>query len=87
MLFTQFNSRVFNCLAFVLIFYNGLAGILAAVLRGLLSVAFNVLLFIRLDRLLLMKGFEKFDKGRMNSVLNVLNSETPLNYGENFCKF
>jgi hypothetical protein len=56
----------------VLIFYNGLAGVLAAVLRGLLSVAFNLLLFIRLDRVILMKGFERFDKGRVRNVLNKL---------------
>ena len=63
-----FNSRIFNWFAFVLIFYNGLAGVLAAVLRGLLSIAFSLLLFIRLDRIILMKGFERFDKGRMGNI-------------------
>ena len=58
-------SRIFNWFAFALIFYNGLAGVLAAVLRGLLSVAFSILLFIRLDRVILMKGFERFDKGNI----------------------
>ena len=51
----------------MLIFYNGLAGVLAAVLRGLLSIAFGLVLFIRLDRNILMKGFEIFDKGKKKS--------------------
>ena len=59
----HFFSRVFNWFAYVLIFYNGLAGVLAAVLRGFLSVFIGLLLFIRLDRVILTKGFERFDKG------------------------
>ena len=61
-------SRIFNWFAFALIFYNGLAGVLAAVLRGLLSLAFSILLFIRLDRVILMKGFERFDKGSVQNL-------------------
>ena len=71
----NFHRRTFNCFAFALIFYNGLAGVLAAVLRGVLSLAFNLLLFLRLDRLILMRGFEKFDKGGANHILKVLNSQ------------
>ena len=40
---------------------------LAAVLRGLLSLAFGLVLFIRLDRNILMKGFEIFDKGSFSA--------------------
>ena len=60
-------------------FYNGLAGVLAAVLRAITSFGFGLILFIRLDRLLLMKGFESFDKGnslciikkQMSIIINV----------------
>ena len=55
--------RLFNWFAFILFFYNGIAGLVGAILRALMASLFGLLLLFRLDRIVLMKGFEAYDFG------------------------
>ncbi|XP_064405984.1 stimulated by retinoic acid gene 6 protein-like [Halichondria panicea] len=57
------NTRLFNWFSFLLFFYNGFAGFVNAILRTLLASLFTILLLFRLDRVVLMRGFERFDFG------------------------
>ena len=65
---THTHSRLFNWLAYILFFYNGIAGFISAILRTLMSSLFSLLLLFRLDQVVLLKGFEQFDFG-MSAVL------------------
>ena len=55
--------RLFNWLAYILLLYNCFVGLLNAVARIALSFVISVLLIIRLDRVVLMRGFEFLDFG------------------------
>ncbi|XP_064406724.1 stimulated by retinoic acid gene 6 protein-like isoform X2 [Halichondria panicea] len=55
------NRRLFNWFAYILFFYNGIAGFVSAILRTLMSVVFSLLLLFRLDQVVLIRGFEQFD--------------------------
>lgn len=55
--------RLFNWFAYILFFYNGIAGFVSAILRTLMSVVFSLLLLFRLDQVVLIRGFEQFDFG------------------------
>ncbi len=48
---------------FVLFIYNTIIGLAAALFRVLISATMGLLLMLRLDRVILMKGFEPFDIG------------------------
>ena len=48
------------------IFQNAFVGLFSAVSRIIKSFALNLLTFSRLDKVLLMKGFESFDSGTYN---------------------
>lgn len=61
--YNYFCRRLFNWFAFILFFYNGIAGLVGAILRAFMSSFFGLLLLFRLDRIVLMKGFEAFDFG------------------------
>ena len=47
-----------------MLFYNALIGLVGAFLRILFSAVFGILLIFRVDRVVLMKGFEFFDFGK-----------------------
>ena len=47
-----------------MLFYNALIGLVGAFLRILFSAVFGMLLIFRVDRVVLMKGFEFFDFGK-----------------------
>jgi hypothetical protein len=47
----------------VLFFFNVLLGLFTCLKRILFSVFFGTILISRLDRLLLTRGFERFDTG------------------------
>ena len=55
--------RLFNWFSFILFFYNGFAGFVGAIMRTLLASLVTLALLFRLDRVVLMKGFERFDSG------------------------
>jgi len=57
-------SRLYNWFAFVLFFYNGIAGFVSAILRTIMSSLFSLILLFRLDQVILIKGFERFDIGK-----------------------
>ena len=59
-----FCRRLYHCFAFVWLFLNIFVGIFAAILRILMTAIFSLLLVMRMDRNVLMKGFEKFDIGK-----------------------
>ena len=60
-----FNCRrVYRVVDFVFYFFNVLLGFFSCIKRILFSVAFGTILISRLDRPLLMKGFETFDTGQ-----------------------
>lgn len=82
------NLRWYHFLTYLLYFQNIVVGITSALLRVLYSVAFGLLLLFRLDRVVLMKGFERYDSGHRkyigflyleyslnNAVLNVFCEE------------
>lgn len=60
--------RLFNWFSFLLFFYNGFAGFVNAILRTLLASLFTLLLLFRLDRVVLMRGFERFDFGELRMI-------------------
>jgi len=49
----------------MLFIYNAVLGLLMAVVRLLLSTLFSLLLLVRMDRVVLMKGFEVWDLGEL----------------------
>ena len=55
--------RLFHWFSYTLFVYNAILGLLMAVVRLLLSALFSLLLLIRMDRVVLMKGFEAWDFG------------------------
>jgi len=61
-----------------MVFQNAVVGITSAFIRVLYSVLFGILLLFRLDRVVLMKGFERFDKGH-KSYIGFLYLEHALN--------
>jgi hypothetical protein len=64
--------------SYVLVFQNTIVGITSAFIRILYTILFGLLLLFRLDRVVLMKGFEKFDKGH-RSYIGFLYLEHTLN--------
>ena len=61
-----------------MVFQNAVVGITSAFIRILYSMLFGLLLLFRLDRVVLMKGFERFDKGH-KSYIGFLYLEHTLN--------
>ncbi|XP_065906774.1 stimulated by retinoic acid gene 6 protein-like isoform X2 [Dysidea avara] len=57
------NSRVFHMYSYFLLFYNALVGLAKAVRRIVTSAVLNLFFLPRLDRPLVIKGFEYLDKG------------------------
>lgn len=55
--------RVFHWTTYVLFFYNVILGLTSALLRIVYSMTFGLVLMFRLDRVVLMRGFERFDAG------------------------
>ena len=51
----------------MLLLYNALIGIVAALVRVLVSAGFGLLLLFRLDKVVLMKGLEFADFGELVS--------------------
>ncbi len=62
-LFDLFFRRVYHVTNFFLFFFNIILGLFSCLKRILFSVVFGTLLISRLDRCLLMRGFETFDAG------------------------
>ena len=65
-------------MSYILVFQNTVVGITSAFVRILYSLLFGLLLLFRLDRVVLMKGFERFDKGH-KSYIGLLYLEHTLN--------
>ncbi len=61
-----------------MVFQNAVVGLASAFLRVIYAILFGVLLLFRLDRVVLMKGFENFDKGH-KSYIGFLYLEHTLN--------
>ena len=55
--------KIFQWFMFVLFIYNTIIGLASALFRVLISATMGLLLMLRLDRVILMKGFEPFDIG------------------------
>lgn len=70
--------RLFHWFSYVLVFQNAVVGITSAFIRIIYSILFGLLLLFRLDHVVLMKGFEKFDKGH-KSYIGFLYLEHTLN--------
>ena len=62
----RFNPyrRFFHWFAYVLLFQNAFVGLFSTFIRIIISLAFGLILFMRLDKVVLMKGFEFFDFGK-----------------------
>ena len=72
--FSYSCRRIFHWFSYTLFIYNAVLGLLMAVVRLLLSTLFSLLLLIRMDRVVLMKGFELWDLGEclyVNTLLHV----------------
>ncbi len=54
--------------SYIFIFQNTVVGITSAFIRILYTMLFGLLLLFRLDRVVLMKGFERFDKGHKSYI-------------------
>ncbi len=59
-----FYRGLFNWFSYLFFFYNGFAGFFGAVMRALVASGFSLLLLFRLDTVVLMRGFERFDYGK-----------------------
>jgi len=57
------SRGLFNWFSYLFFFYNGFAGFIGAVMRSLMASIFSLLLLFRLDTVVLMRGFERFDYG------------------------
>lgn len=60
--------RTFHIFSYLMVFQNTVVGVTSAFIRILYSIFFGLLLIFRLDRVVLMKGFERFDKGHRSYV-------------------
>ncbi len=54
---------MFQWFMYVLFVYNAVLGLASALLRVVISSCAGLLLMLRLDAIILMKGFELFDIG------------------------
>lgn len=57
------SRRFYHIVSFYLFFFNVILGLFSCLRRILLSLVFGLILISRLDRCLLMRGFERFDAG------------------------
>ena len=55
---------MFHWVSYFLFIYDAISGVLTAILRIFLTQLFSLLLMVRLDRVVLMKGFECCDIGK-----------------------
>ena len=58
------GSRLYHWFSYIFLIQNAFVGIFAALMRILYSALIGLVLLTRLDRPLLMKGFESYDRGR-----------------------
>lgn len=56
--------RLFYFFCYFVFFQNVVVGLISSFLRILFAMVLGLGLFFRLDRVVLMKGFEKLDQGR-----------------------
>ena len=56
--------RLFYLFSYFVFFQNMVVGFVSSLLRIICSVLLGLVLFFRLDRVVLMKGFEALDQGR-----------------------
>jgi len=61
-------SRVFHLYTYFFLFYNALVGLAKAVRRIVTAAVLNLFFLPRLDRPLVIKGFESLDKGIVYNV-------------------
>ncbi len=61
------NRRVFHWVSYFLFIYDAISGLLTAIFRALMTQVLSLLLMIRLDRIVLMKGFEFCDVGKLKN--------------------
>ncbi len=59
-----YYRRCFHFFSFGFIFLNAFVGIFSTIVRIIVALAFGLLFFVRLDKVLLMKEFEYFDRGK-----------------------
>ena len=59
----KLHRNVFNCVAYLLFFYNGFAGFVSALVRLGISAGVGLLLLFRLDQNVLTKIFSFLDFG------------------------
>eukprot|EP00731_Ephydatia_muelleri_P016759 Em0009g1183a len=57
------NAKLFHVFSYFLFFHNIIVGLGSSLLRIILGMFFGLLLFFRLDRVVLMKGLERVDTG------------------------
>ncbi|XP_064406067.1 receptor for retinol uptake STRA6-like isoform X3 [Halichondria panicea] len=72
------NQKIFQWFMFVLFIYNTIIGLASALFRVLISATMGLLLMLRLDRVILMKGFEPFDIGH-NTYIGFLHVDLAYN--------
>ena len=56
--------RLFYFFSYFVFFQNVVIGLVSSLLRIIYSMVLGLVLFFRLDRVVLMKGFEALDQGR-----------------------
>ena len=62
--FIFISRRFFHWFSFIMILQNTIVGIFSTVFRVIVAFIFGLLFFMRLDKILLMKGMEFFDFGK-----------------------
>ena len=63
------NRRSFHWFSFIFILQNTIIGLFSAVFRVIIALIVGLLFFMRLDKMLLMKGMEYFDFGMLTIFL------------------
>ena len=70
-----YYRRAFNMFSYIVLLYNMATGLMIAIIRVGLSFLFMIVILPRMDRLMYLRGFEKFDLSnnfiRLTSVHNV----------------
>ncbi|KAK7929328.1 hypothetical protein WMY93_005723 [Mugilogobius chulae] len=57
------NRNAFNCFNYFFFFYNAVIGITSCFLRMMISFILGTWLVSRIDRTIMQKGYERFDRG------------------------
>ena len=70
------RRRLYSIISYFFFFYNVLVGLFSCLLRIFKGTVLGVLFLGRIDRTVLMQGFQTWDPGKLNYLLGVFHART-----------